>query len=276
MLRLLYTPEPYIDEGLRGYLIRLAETNGYKLYWLYKLANLFKPSGYILNLHSIKEPSYNFDLLSQVTGVQLHRLIEMTFFNDFNLANNINSKEMNTVYQLGVYGTQIQVCPVCMHEIGYYRKVWDITLYTCCHIHECLMVNSCSKCQRKFTPFSLNSRRCNCGNDLKNEKVITVKGETSSAEFIPQLLNPNINKFLLPTNPFTRLKIEQIVHVLTYFALNIIHYYFNRRLSFSSGIPFARIQRLHGYFSYRAVSGLRCSTLFRLPLECSILLWTVW
>jgi hypothetical protein len=236
-LRLLYKPEPYADESLRGYLIRLAEKNGYKLIWLYKLAKLFKPSGYILNLHLIKEPSYNFDLLAQVTEMQVHRLTEMTLFNDFVLENNINSKEINTVYQLGVYGTQIQVCPVCIQENGYFRKVWDITLYTCCHIHKCLMVNICSQCQRNLSPFRLNIRECRCGKEIKQQKVITVEGETRCAEFIAQLFNPNVNKHFLPNNPLTKLKTEQIVHVLTYFAPNIMHYYFSRRVSFSSGIP---------------------------------------
>ena len=40
-----------------------------------------------------------------------------------------------------------QICPVCVHQEGFCKRVWDLSLVTSCTIHQCMLVDACEHCK---------------------------------------------------------------------------------------------------------------------------------
>ena len=153
--------KPHIDESLNSFIQRLSEANNFESsYILYKLAgltgNTFTARINMVCLHK----------LSTLSGIGVEGLNKLTFSKEFEETNN---KEIdNLVNMKGIYLLQTKVCPKCLLENGYYRKVWGIGLYTVCHIHNILMIENCPNCG-VFLSYNFDSiTRCKCGFELIN------------------------------------------------------------------------------------------------------------
>ena len=60
-----------------------------------------------------------------------------------------------------------KVCPKCLIDFGYCRRVWDCSLVTVCPLHECLLLDSCPKCRRRIKSVRRNLSICSCGCDWR-------------------------------------------------------------------------------------------------------------
>ena len=60
-----------------------------------------------------------------------------------------------------------KVCPRCLKESGYARRVWDCSLVTACPIHECLLIDSCPKCKNRIKCVRNRLSVCRCGYDWR-------------------------------------------------------------------------------------------------------------
>ena len=55
------------------------------------------------------------------------------------------------------------ICPHCLIEESYLRGQWELSFYIACPKHNCLLVTTCSSCQRKLSAHRSRLGRCNCG-----------------------------------------------------------------------------------------------------------------
>ena len=72
-----------------------------------------------------------------------------------------------------------QICPACVHARGYCLKVWDLSLFTVCPIHERPLVDGCRRCER---PLSWNRPAidvCSCGRAFSAPPSEQVSGAES-------------------------------------------------------------------------------------------------
>jgi hypothetical protein len=130
---LLRTPTPYEDESLAGYLIRLNESNYYSSpKWILQLAGLHINCRIPLT-NSLYEPS----TLSQVIQVSDEQLKVMASLSN-QLVGDVNSQ------QYAIYKYAKKLCPHCLTESAYCRKIWDWDLVTACYIHQCVLIKHCS------------------------------------------------------------------------------------------------------------------------------------
>ena len=60
-----------------------------------------------------------------------------------------------------------RICPMCLRNQEFCRRLWDLALYTSCHIHRVEMVDACSKCNSRVCWNRKSVSRCSCGADLK-------------------------------------------------------------------------------------------------------------
>ena len=158
-MRFLRRPRPGVNEILSSYLLRVTGANGY--------ANYRVVSEYVdlqSDLHKfnyLSKDITSLDRLSTATGVMESRLWEMVFpvIDD----RSVRAYGATLEYQW-LEREKVKVCPHCLAETGYYHQYWALWLYTSCHIHQCLLVDSCPQCQSEWRWDDLkNDWQCECG-----------------------------------------------------------------------------------------------------------------
>jgi hypothetical protein len=158
-MRFLRRPRPGMNEILSSYLLRVTGANGY--------ANYKVVSEYVdiqSDLHKfnyLSKNSTSLDRLGAATGVMESRLREMVFpvIDD----RSVRAYGATLEYQW-LEREKLKVCPHCLAETGYYHQHWALWLYTSCHIHQCLLVDTCPQCQSEWRWDDLkNDWQCECG-----------------------------------------------------------------------------------------------------------------
>lgn len=44
----------------------------------------------------------------------------------------------------------LQICPVCLGEKGYFRRLWRLAFMTCCPVHNVYLLDQCSCCESRI------------------------------------------------------------------------------------------------------------------------------
>lgn len=213
---LLRRPVPYSDESLRGYLIRLAQVNHTSPRKLYKLSSLFAG----VDPKSLLMTTGKADLskLCALTNLDEERLLNLTFF--YQLGKYAEEEEalLRHISSFGTCSTAFcQICPLCLSEQPYHRKLWEIRSVTTCFKHGCRLVTNCPHCSKFISPIRRVITYCNCKYDLRKCKVIKVlESETQLAVTLNEKLfySPSPN-FLIP-DEFSNLSFRHFLfmHVL--------------------------------------------------------------
>ncbi|CAP02598.1 TniQ family protein [Acinetobacter baumannii] len=151
--------QPFHDELLSSWMIRLAHSNGYKVHDFY--AQYFgqdiqiwnrdidtqTPENIINKLHF-----YTKQDLSVIKNLSLQSYKNILFLYS-------NTAILKGVLSVGInhrlrkkYG--LQFCPMCLREdkIPYYRKYWRIAYLISCPYHGVKLGNRCFKCNFQITP----------------------------------------------------------------------------------------------------------------------------
>jgi hypothetical protein len=155
---LLRTPPPYEDESLAGYLIRLTQSNYYSSpNWILRLAGLQVSKGITLWAQPpIPSP---LSQLIKLTDEQLKLMASLP---------HQLGKEVNPVRYI-IYKYARKLCPNCLLESAYCRKIWDWKLVGVCSLHQCLLITSCAGCQKNIRWARATVTRCRCGFDFRNQ-----------------------------------------------------------------------------------------------------------
>jgi hypothetical protein len=153
---LLRTPTPYEDESLAGYILRLADNNYYESpNWILQLAGLKAQQG----IYIYEEPSSR-SCLSQLIRVEDKQLFLMASL-PYETVNESKIRRY-TLYKNG-----IKICPQCLQESAYCRKIWDWDIFKACPKHQCLLIQKCPSCQKDIKWSRPGVQTCKCGFDFR-------------------------------------------------------------------------------------------------------------
>lgn len=168
--KLLLREHPEPDESLTGYLIRLATLNGYEgPKWILSIAGVDKSQS------KWDRPSFVFNYSNELEGLR-----ELIGLQPRDLSTMLYSRPNETEPTPNDYmffGTSVpgclivpgicKVCPLCLEEAPYCRRIWDFKLVTCCPLHKVLLIDQCQYCKKQIGWNRPTVVICNCGFDLR-------------------------------------------------------------------------------------------------------------
>lgn len=165
--RLLLTPKLNFDESLTGYILRLTEENGYASpQWIINLAN-FNDKLILSNYSFTSISSESFKLLAGLSGSTISELTKLTY-------QPVNTRRSyfylffgNPVHRSFIQPRQPKICPQCLHETAYCRRVWEFVLITVCPIHKCMLIDECPNCKQPIRWRRSNVSICQCKFDWR-------------------------------------------------------------------------------------------------------------
>lgn len=147
------TVAPLPRESIRGYLLRLANANGYtQPNWLKALPAL----------HDYLWTLCGSQLFGRVPAMMRRPHLPDLFWPD-----------MYARYNLG---SSVHYCPSCLSESAYWRMEWEHPFYTACHIHQVQMLDHCPNCTRP-TNWNHPLDRCLCGQPFASAKLVPAEQE---------------------------------------------------------------------------------------------------
>lgn len=154
-------PVPRSSESLRGFVTRVASKYCYSnSFYLYKLLELTKGK-HQEKLYMLRE-GISLSKLACFTRTSESRLTKLSFHDELKDTCLVN-EDINFINQFGFYSEHTQICPLCLKEGIYLRKIWDLKIITSCHIHNIFLIDRCSKCNAKISPYRIPLNRCSCG-----------------------------------------------------------------------------------------------------------------
>ena len=224
-MKLVVTPKPEKDEGFISYLVRLTEANAYDTpSWILSLSDIdyMELQWTFLFLF---DSSKGLEKLAQLTDTALSNLSALSYLPPDSSQGETSEHEYN------FYGAFLnrsiirphcpKVCPKCMKESGYARRVWDCSLVTACPIHKCMLFDRCPKCRRQIRAIRKSVSICTCGCDWSEiePKSITA-GEMSVSRRVNDLCKrlPNEKGSAHSKNPLNTLSLRDFIVAITFVA----------------------------------------------------------
>lgn len=170
-------PDPYPGECLSGYLLRLADLNGYGIFWD-MVGDLFPTWDAPQQIHKLKweYPMKDWGRIPLRTGLtpaELTRLTVASWVGKFRIPPDLN----HSIYLSpghfikSLVNPVLRVCPLCLQAQPYLRLIWRLLPVTVCLEHGCLLQDRCSACGAMLTPVSQDHRHLccpTCGADLRS------------------------------------------------------------------------------------------------------------
>lgn len=151
ILKPIIRPKCYQDESPIGYLIRLAEVNGYNTYkWLVTIEELIIYSG---------TPSH----------VEAYNLLKKIAWTGFNEANEVNKICNNSADNLNL--NNVHYCSLCLRENNYFRMNLQMKTAFTCLKHKVWLKDFCPSCNEPIKYSTSLLGKCSCGMVLANQPV---------------------------------------------------------------------------------------------------------
>ncbi|MDP2158288.1 MAG: TniQ family protein [Nitrospirota bacterium] len=162
---LVRTPRPYEGESLKGLIIRAAGENGYYApFLLLSLADVKMDCRTQRSLYT-KQRMKN---LSKMLNIDTPSLWDMACLAGIEeLPPQSYNMFGHKIHKYSVRTMAPKVCPKCLRESNYTRKIWDLAAYTCCPEHKTLLMEECPNCKRKISWNRLRVNICTCGCDWR-------------------------------------------------------------------------------------------------------------
>jgi TniQ len=173
---LIKTPAPFPDESFMGFLLRATEVNHYNHpFWILRLAGI-KDKIYNENYFVYKMPSSLNDI-SILTNTDIETLKNLMikalgipgghYVGDYEL---FGQKLQHIWINLG----DVKICPDCLKESMYIRKIWSVVAVTACPIHSTLLINRCPNCGQHIGWYRSAVSQCSCKFDFRNSPIVKV------------------------------------------------------------------------------------------------------
>jgi hypothetical protein len=175
--RLLITATPYDDESFVGYLLRLTERNHYEtLSWILQLAEIRNYAQGKFSLTFIS--SLNLSPLEKLTGIEGDKLRRLPYS---------PVKAGGKRYNYSIFGNSVppymirlrypKICPCCLMESVYLRKIWELAAITVCPVHKSMLLDECPSCNKRITWSRNEISKCKCKFDWRECEPLIVGGE---------------------------------------------------------------------------------------------------
>lgn len=108
--------------------------------------------------NQFEKKAIDTSILSSITGIDQKEFDNLSL--NLNSSVDVIHKKLNV---FAIRNTMKAFCPYCLKDKLYYRKVWDLSIYTRCHIHNCILLCSFTICGRKITIKDVIIDLCICG-----------------------------------------------------------------------------------------------------------------
>ena len=196
----LFKPEtqPYSDETLESYLIRVVNENFFNSYRQlsqairdellasdYEAYGAFPTELEKLNLYHAKDSSLfrvrALELVESLLRLPKYDLLKLGLFRSDKSM--LSSKAM--LHRAGVdipfsffrvdrdEDKSIPICPECIKDKPYIRQIWHLKLYKACAVHKVELMSFCPACEESINYILQESiTRCSCGFDFTKHQAI--------------------------------------------------------------------------------------------------------
>ena len=187
--KLLFTENPYPDESFIGYIMRLCEINEIpEIRWILNEAGLERSYDFKYKFNS--DFRINTENLSILAGFNESQIKDLLYLHEFGYKWHITGNILvfgKLVPHYFVRRENPKICPLCLSEKNYLRKVWEISLLTACPIHKCLLLDTCLNCFDKIKWERPTISLCRCEFDFRESEVFPVnENELRLAKYICQ------------------------------------------------------------------------------------------
>jgi len=214
MARLAVAPPPYPDESLAGYIIRLSERNAYTSHtWM--LGLLRERSG--CHVASAAEATRNPQVIAAVeamAGLPERSLADRSFVSWSHIQSwPCGEPDWDARPEKAFQRDHPMICPACLEEAPYARRLWDLAHLPVCTRHGIALVDSCPDCGKPISWRRTAVSRCNaCGADLRRAP------QASVAPAVVELASLGLSPIRLGTAGHTELIIPEdmfrLLHLL--------------------------------------------------------------
>ncbi|HWS99699.1 MAG TPA: TniQ family protein [Pyrinomonadaceae bacterium] len=168
VIELLRRGNPKPGESLLGFVLRLTEQNGYKSPSLILKSAGIKPEQLSQTCSFLFNPNTNLEPLAKVTGASFSDLIPLTY-------PHVESSSPTPLYlfynaplpHLMFRARRPAICPRCLLETGYCRRIWDLLFVTNCPIHKCMLIDVCPNCKKHISWVRSSVSECSCKFDWR-------------------------------------------------------------------------------------------------------------
>lgn len=224
---LLCRPRPYENEDLAGYILRLSQVNHYSSpQWIYNLAEIPQ---YAANGNFCDRTTQDFSKLAKLLSIEESVLWKMAF----------REYKSDKVARVKFFGRSLptynlsklraKVCPRCLAEKSYSRKIWNLIPLTVCPIHHCLLIDVCPQCDRpiRWDRNSVNEcKYCELDwRDISSEVLELPKTIPSHLLFaacgLGELGEAEL-QIIGKCHPILNLELEHLISLFSFFAGQLI------------------------------------------------------
>lgn len=222
--KLLKTSAPQPDESFIGYLLRLTEANYYDSpSWIMQMAGLTERAN---DTAFVFNNSLNLVPLERLTGVDRNKLEELIYHPAGPTRKKMGNYRLfgAAIMQYLIRPDRPKICPYCIRETGYTRRVWEIIPITTCPVHKCLLLDECPNCHARIYWNRRSISRCHCELEWRECQSLQVEEhELVVTEHIYRLCNLTLanSKTAQPQingNPLYQLDLWHFLSALTFVA----------------------------------------------------------
>jgi len=117
-----------------------------------------------------------------------------------------------------------KICPACLSESAYVRKIWDLAPVTACPIHKCVLLDECPRCMKRISWARHSVSRCRCEYDWREycSPIVKDASELEIARRIYQLCRLSVSGTQLSrhvdTCPLNALDLKHFLSALFFVA----------------------------------------------------------
>lgn len=173
-------PIPFPDESPAGYLIRVAEGNGFPSVtaMVDGLCISVADEGWITAAYTRTE---RYAEILQLLGVSDPNAFRLSFLRFGPTADSPRMID-GIPYEEQFFSEDCRAyCPICLAERRYFRKQWALRPYAVCQVHSVRMLRDCYACKKALSPLRGSLCVCKCGADLANAPQ--TKSDTSTIDW---------------------------------------------------------------------------------------------
>ncbi|TXD63268.1 hypothetical protein FUT88_03070 [Ralstonia sp. TCR112] len=168
-------PIPFPGESPAGYLIRVAEGNGFPSVtaMVDGLCIGVADEGWIIAAYTRAE---RYAEILGLLGINNSNAILLSFDRSGptaespRLVDGVPYAEQFFSEECGAY------CPICLAERRYFRKHWSLKPYAVCQTHSVRLLRDCYACKEQLSPLRGSLCTCKCGADLAYGPQIVADG----------------------------------------------------------------------------------------------------
>lgn len=203
--RLLHRVEPYPDESLTGFLMRVALKN-----------HLLGPDEILFRIRRDRSRNIHMQYIEELAYFCRNSLDEIQHLDGIEKWQHGEPR-----WQIGkewitrsvfIDNRGAKVCPICLRESSYLRGIWSLSLYNVCAQHGVALIERCLKCGRLLKWNRKRPEYCGCGQHLASLHEIP---DNSAAVNLARLLayRSGGDTTLLSNIPLSTGVIERLVNL---------------------------------------------------------------